>query len=271
MEEQKEHTLVDWLLAHYPEIKTVGDDPALRPGIVHRLDKDTSGVMVVARTQEYFEYLKSLFQNHEVRKTYRAVVVGIPKDASGVIDKPIGIRNGTLKRSVRSKKMAKDAVTEYRVIKSFQFPTSNFQTHSTKDLPFALSHLPLALLEVYPRTGRTHQIRVHLASIGHPIVGDKLYGRRVAKGKGQGANRKLKVPIPYTLDPIFESRLMLHAAAIEFPEKNGKVVRFEAETPKKFQLANSPGQIAKGRWQGASNPPGTASLGSLPLAICSLR
>ena len=70
----------------------VGDDPATRPGIVHRLDKDTSGIMLVAKTQEYFEYLKSLFQKHEIKKTYYAVVSGVPKKKTGVIDAPIGIR-----------------------------------------------------------------------------------------------------------------------------------------------------------------------------------
>src|ERR1700685_121466 len=97
-----EPTLVDWLLKHRPEIKNVGDDPAQRPGIVHRLDKDTSGIMLIPKTQEYFEYLKSLFQKHEIKKTYYAVVRGGLKEKEGTIDKPIGIRNGTLKRSVRS-------------------------------------------------------------------------------------------------------------------------------------------------------------------------
>src|SRR6266436_109346 len=96
-----EQTLVDWLLKNYPEVKTVGDDPAMRPGIVHRLDKETSGVMLVARNQKTFEYLKSLFQAGQIRKTYLALVLGkTPRD--GIIEKPIGIRNGTLKRSVNS-------------------------------------------------------------------------------------------------------------------------------------------------------------------------
>jgi 23S rRNA pseudouridine1911/1915/1917 synthase len=194
-----EPTLVDWLIKRYPEIKTVGDDPELRPGIVHRLDKDTSGVMLVAKTQESFLYLKGLFQAHEIRKTYYAVVVGILKKTEGTIDAPIGIVNGTLKRSIRSNKMRKEAITEYSVIKEREEKNG----------------LPLSLLEVHPLTGRTHQIRVHLASIGHPILGDKLYG-----------NKKNR-----------DHRLMLHAGAIEFKEREGGMVRIEAPAPKEFSFS----------------------------------
>ena len=97
-----EPTLVDWLIARYPEIKNVGDDPCQRPGIVHRLDKATSGVMIIAKTQASFERLKKLFQEHRMRKTYFALVSGIPKNKKGTIDAPIGIKNGSLKRSIHS-------------------------------------------------------------------------------------------------------------------------------------------------------------------------
>jgi 23S rRNA pseudouridine1911/1915/1917 synthase len=198
----KEPTVVDWLLENYPGVKTVGDEPALRPGIVHRLDRATSGVMLIAKTQEYFDYLKSLFQKHEVRKTYYAVVIGVPKNKEGTIDAPIGIRTGTLKRSVRSTKMQKEAVTAYKVIKSYTLEGASQE---------------VSLLEVTPKTGRTHQIRVHLASIAHPIIGDPLYGSKTSHG----------------LAP----RLMLHAAAIEFLEKNGSMVRLDAyPQPKDFPI-----------------------------------
>jgi 23S rRNA pseudouridine1911/1915/1917 synthase len=198
-----EPTLVDILLKKYPEIKTVGDEPAMRPGIVHRLDKDTSGVMVVARNQPSFEYLKSLFKGRDLKKTYIAVVSGIPKEKAGIIDRPIGIRSGTTKRSVESKKMAKPAVTEYEVLKTAQATDAHGKENS------------FAMLSVSPKTGRTHQIRVHLTSIGHPIVGDALYGPKK--------------------QPPWASRLMLHAASIEFSDSRGGRLRFDAEVPKEFE------------------------------------
>ncbi len=195
-------TLVDWLIKKYPEIKTVGDNPETRPGIVHRLDKETSGVLLVARNQEYFEYLKSLFQNREIAKTYRALVIGKLMPRNGVIDKPIGIKNGTLKRSVHSEKMQKEAITEYNVKKYFETDDKGF-----------------SLVEVYPKTGRTHQIRVHLASVGHPVAGDSLYGP--------------KKPTPGI------HRLMLHAVSLEFKDKDGKRLRIEADPPEDFEKAIS--------------------------------
>src|SRR3989344_5227002 len=211
----REPTLVDWLVGRYPEIKEVGDDPALRPGSVHRLDKETSGIMVIARTKESFEYLKSLFQTRQIHKIYRALVFGDVKEKKGIIEKPIGIKNGTLKRSVRSEKMVKEAITEYRVVKNFQFSIFNFQsTPQSKILDSKFS-----LLEVEPKTGRTHQIRVHLASIGHPIVGDRLYGTKESRVKSQAMG----------------ARLMLHALSLEFTTVEGRRVKLEAEPPADFR------------------------------------
>ncbi len=188
-----EPTLVDWLRAHRPEVGGVGDDPAIRPGIVHRLDKATSGVMVIAKTQDAFAYLKSLFQDRRMQKTYLALVFGVPHKAQGTIDAPIGIRNGSLKRSVHSSKMAKPAVTDYAVVRTWP---------------------GFSLLSLHPRTGRTHQLRVHLASIGHPIVGDPLYGKKA--------------------QPAFARRLLLHAAAIAFKDAEGSSFDFEAPLPPDF-------------------------------------
>lgn len=195
-------TLVDWLIERYPEVGKVGDDPAQRPGIVHRLDKETSGVMVVARNQATFEYLKSLFQKHAIVKSYLALVQGIPKDRAGTIDAPIGIQSGTLKRSIRSKKMAKPAITEYAVKEAMRGVMADGIRTS------------FALLEARPKTGRTHQIRVHFASFGHPIVGDKLYGPKK--------------------QPSWAKRLMLHASSLEFTMPDGNRARFEAASPDDF-------------------------------------
>lgn len=192
---EAEPTLVDWLLARYPEIKKVGDDPVLRPGIVHRLDKATSGVMLLAKTQASFEHLKKLFQEHRMQKTYFAVVWGVPEKKQGIIDAPIGIKNGSLKRSIHSSKMAKAAITEYSVVKTMG---------------------DRALLKVSPKTGRTHQIRVHLASIGYPIVGDALYGKKTSAG-ADGAGR-----------------LMLHAGVIAFSDDAGNRFEFESPLPPGF-------------------------------------
>jgi len=181
----REKTVVDFLLKNYPEVKNVGDDPKIRPGIVHRLDKDVSGLMMVARTQRAFDYFKEQFQEQRVKKTYQAIVSGVPKERSGTIDKPIGLKPDTIKRTVHIKgaKMIKEAVTKYRVVEIMD---------------------DRALLEVQPLTGRTHQIRVHLASIGHPVVGDKMYGSKKQ-----------------------DDELALRAVGLEFVDPNGKKLRIE--------------------------------------------
>jgi 23S rRNA pseudouridine1911/1915/1917 synthase len=204
---ETEPTLVAWLLERYPEIKTVGDNVHHRPGIVHRLDKETSGLMVVARNQASFDHLKSLFMAHRVLKTYHAIVFGIPKKSEGIIDLPIGIKNGTLKRSVLSDKMKKEAVTAYRTLKTFR-------ALNVKREPANFS-----LLEMKPKTGRTHQIRVHLAHLGHAIVGDPLYGPQK--------------------QPPWADRLMLQAVALEFPSPNGRPMRFETESELEPRIGKS--------------------------------
>ncbi len=222
-------TLVDRLIARHPEIKTVGDDPALRPGIVHRLDKDTSGVMVVAKTQSAFDYLKALFQKREVKKIYLALVAGVPKERRGAIDAPIGIRSGTLKRSIRSGKMAKPALTEYRVVRAFASGGRAAAARGGGDSS-GDSGRPFSLLEVVPQTGRTHQIRVHLASIGHPVVGDLLYGGRRERAGGRLKNGGSAAARAGSAPP-HAARLMLHALSLEFTAPDGKRMKFEAEPP----------------------------------------
>lgn len=207
-ESLQSRTLVSWILERYPEVSGIGDTkgasgmPVLtsneRPGIVHRLDRETSGIVVVARRQKAFEYLKSLFQRHEIQKEYQALVWG-KVQSGGVVTAPIGLKPGTVRRSVRARnmKMVKEAITEYKPIDYFTYGS---------DL--------LTLVRLIPKTGRTHQLRVHMASIGHPIVGDALYGKKK--------------------DPFAGGRHFLHAESIEFVLPNGKRARFEAELPSEF-------------------------------------
>jgi len=193
---EQDDTLVNGLIARYPEIKKVGDD-ALRPGIVHRLDKDTSGLMVVAKNNSAFECLKKQFQQRKVEKKYLALVMGKVKDKKGIITKAISLsKKDHRKRSALLDDKAKKAWTEYQVLKSFKDYT---------------------LLEVKPKTGRTHQIRVHLASIGHPIAGDKQY-----KFKRQ--------PWPENLN-----RQFLHATYLKFQLPDGKMMEFKSELPKDLE------------------------------------
>jgi len=196
---EKENTLVSWLKEHYPETKHVGDKPETRPGIVHRLDKETSGLMVIAKSQAFYEYFKCLLQKHEVKKTYLALVCGIIEKAQ-IIDAPIGLKPGSVKRSTRAKKMKmiKEATTEIHPIKRYKKGGEEY-----------------TLLRVFPKTGRTHQIRVHLASIGRPIVGDKLYGKQK---RGIGLEKHF-----------------LHAEALEFSLENGKRIRFESDLPNELK------------------------------------
>ena len=198
----KEPTLTDWVIKKYPEIITVGDPSAqsgqinLRPGVVHRLDKDTSGVILIARNQKYFHYLKGLFQNHEIKKMYLALTKGKIKSEKGIIEKPIGIKPGTTKRTVFGGKMAKEAVTAYEVAGRYEYP-------KTKEI--------FSLISASPKTGRTHQIRIHMSSLGHPLVGDPLYGKKK--------------------NPFGLERQFLHAKSLEFKSDGQKTLKIEAEIP----------------------------------------
>ncbi len=203
----EEPTVVDWVLKNYPETKDVGEPLVLndgkeikRPGIVHRLDRDTSGILLIAKNQESFLHLKKQFQNRTIQKTYRAFVYGRVKNDEGVIDRPIGrskkdFRRWTAQRDIRGKE--REAVTEYKVLER------------GSDYSF---------VEVYPKTGRTHQIRVHFKAINYPVVCDKLYAPKRECGLG------------------FE-RLALHAYSVEFDLIDGTHLKLEAELPDDFEKA----------------------------------
>ena len=210
-ERTTEPTLVDWLLAKYPHIKDVGDtsklqpttynlSPILRSGIVHRLDRETSGVMVVAKTQAAFDFLKKQFQGRSVEKVYHAIVYGVVKKDEGVIRRAIGkspsdFRRRSATRGARG--TMREAVTEYKVLKRGREHT---------------------LLEVRPKTGRTHQIRVHLLAINHPVLADSLYAPRRPKALGM-------------------ERTALHAKRLSLTLPSGQPLSVEAPYTEDFERA----------------------------------
>ena len=205
---EKGETVADWLMEKFPEMKKVGDEPEFRPGIVHRLDKDTSGVLVAARIQKSFEFLKNQFQKREVVKKYLALVEGELKNDNGTIDLPIGRSKSDFRKKLASdnaKGELREAVTEYKVLERFGSVRHSMSNTNT-------GH-PYTLVEAYPKTGRTHQIRVHFKAIGHPIVCDSLYG-----GK--------RMTCPFGL-----ARHFLHANFLEFVSPSGARLKLEADLP----------------------------------------
>ncbi len=176
-------TLVNAILAHCHDLSGIGG--VARPGIVHRLDRDTSGVIVVAKNDAAHNALARQLKDRDVEKTYIALVEGTPRPTKGTIDAPIA-RDPRNRQRMTVLEGGRDAVTSYEVVERFR---------------------GAALLEARPKTGRTHQIRVHLAAIGHPIVGDRVYGK------------------PSPLVP----RQFLHAARLAFTHPGiGERVEFEA-------------------------------------------
>ncbi len=184
-------TLAAGVLARFPEVAVVGDP--LRPGIVHRLDKDTSGLLVVARSPRAYDSLVAQLARHTVTRVYLALVWGHPEPPTGVIDAPIGRDRGDPTRmAVRTD--GREARTHFEVLDTFADPA------------------PVALVECRLETGRTHQIRVHLAAIGHPVVGDDRYG---------GARARLVAP-----------RVFLHARQLAFSHPGlGHEVTYESPLP----------------------------------------
>lgn len=207
-----EPSVCDWVLEQYPTLKEVGEswtspqgEIIVRPGIVHRLDRDTSGVMILAKTSEAYAFLKSQFQNRTTRKIYQAYVYGHPKDDFGIIEAEIGRtktkppRWSALPSAVGNKR---NAITHWKVL--------------TRGV---IENKKVSLVQVEPKTGRTHQIRVHLKYIGHPVICDKLYAPKE----------------PCLLE---FTRQALHAYSLAIQLPSGEVRTFEAPLPADFVRAS---------------------------------
>lgn len=197
------NTLVDWLVAKYPELKKIGEDPS-RASIVHRLDKDVSGLMIIPRNQDSFDYFKQQFKNHKIIKKYTALVYGEIEKDEDEINFPIGRstnKNGIFaahppNRGEKLNGKDKPAITTFKTLKTY----TNY-----------------TLLEIEIFTGRTHQIRVHMLAYGYPIVGDKLYQKRKSQLHVE------KTPL---------SRIFLHASRLSFIGPDKKQYEFESKLPK---------------------------------------
>lgn len=204
-----EPTLADWISKTHPGIVGVGEPLTLadgthinRPGIVHRLDRETSGALIIAKNQESFLRLKEQFQTRRVAKTYHAFVHGELKESTGTIERHIGrsagdFRKWSAQRGARGQ--LREAVTEYAAIaraRGFSF------------------------VEVRPKTGRTHQIRVHMKAINHPVVCDSLYGGKLGCALGF-------------------ARLALHASKVEWENARGERVAVESPLPEDFIRARA--------------------------------
>jgi 23S rRNA pseudouridine1911/1915/1917 synthase len=202
-------TLVNALLYHCPDLEGIGSER--RPGIVHRLDKDTSGVLVVAKTAPAVHSLAGQFKNRTVQKEYLALVWGKLKAASGTIDRPVGRHRSDRKRmsSLFFLNKSREAVTEWNVEEQFALPSQSRSGQWS------------TLLRLHPRTGRTHQIRVHLADLGYPLVGDRVYGRK----RGRSA-----ISDDPELDGFARHALHAERLTIEHPRTH-KLMEFYAPLP----------------------------------------
>lgn len=216
-------TLQDWIENHINRHAIAkhliynSSDFESRSGIVHRLDKETSGVLVVAKNKEAFVNLQAQFKNRGVVKKYLTLVTGKVEYSSGTINAPIG-RNPYDTKKFGIFVGGRDAVTDYKTINNYQLsnkPNFNIKLSITNNLITYFSYL-----EVFPHTGRTHQIRVHLKYINHPVVGDILYGGR--------KNMQF--------DKTFCSRMFLHAFSLKIKHpKTGEDLEFKSELPKELQ------------------------------------
>lgn len=181
----KKGTLVHAVLHHCRDLSGIGGK--IRPGIVHRLDKGTSGVLVIAKNDRAHAVLTERFKSREIKKTYLAFVWGKPTTSRGIIDRPLGRDPRDRKKISSRAKVGRQARTRYRLLETLG---------------------PISFLELVPETGRTHQIRVHLSEIGHPVVGDPTYGK--GKRKLASLPKSLKDWVGKMNHPL------LHALSLEF-------------------------------------------------------
>ena len=206
-------TLVNALIAHCgTDMLSIGGEA--RPGIVHRLDKDTSGLLVAAKTERAMASLAKQFANHTIERAYNAVVWGAPRDAAGLIESQIGRSPFDRKRMTVLRAGGKRAATRYKVLEKF----------GPAERVFA------ALIECRLETGRTHQIRVHLTHLGHPLIGDPQYGRNrtAPRGKSDAESHAFTVAAQFP-------RQALHAFVLGFQHPSlHKTLRFEAPWPADF-------------------------------------
>jgi len=203
----KEETLTDWVKEKYPKIEKVGEalkigtgETINRWGIIHRIDRETSGVVLIAKNQETYDFLKKQFLKREIEKFYHAIVYGDVRYDEGIINLPIGRHKSDFRKRATGKDVrgeTREAITHYKTL-------------ARKE--------KISLIEANPQTGRTHQLRVHFADMGHGIIGDKMYG--VVK----------KTPLEI-------KRLALHAYGIEFELPEGKLIKVVAPYPADFQKA----------------------------------
>ncbi|MBN1779403.1 MAG: RluA family pseudouridine synthase [Candidatus Buchananbacteria bacterium] len=202
------NTLADWLKIKYPKIVKVGDN-TYRAGIIHRLDRDVSGVMVIAKNNLAFGYLKDQFKKRKVKKEYLAIVYGQMTKESGEINLPIG-RNQEGQFVAHPKQSSKKLQTSDKIAKT---------KYQTIELIKDYSVLAVQIL-----TGRTHQIRAHLFAIGHPIIGDQIYKPK----------KKIFTLLRRRIKLIQTDRIMLHSKKIGFYNLNNEWVEFIAPVPKKI-------------------------------------
>jgi len=230
-ETTREETLQDQL-SEYFHLKPGDLGVGERAGIVHRLDRETSGVLVVAKTQKAFDFLQRQFQERKVAKEYIALVHGFLKDKSGSIAFDIGRIGKFGKFGVVD--MGRASETDFKVIRRYKFKESSFNILINQNKPtkarinYLKNHAhDYTLVSVFPKTGRTHQVRVHLKGIGHSVVTDSLYA----------PNKLLK------FDRLWCERLFLHAKRIDFTNLQGKRVVFEVPLP--YDLIKAQGYLKK--------------------------